>query len=61
MLAMRGGMALGSLATGAAISALGVRGALLGDGALAVIALTVLGYRWRHAALPPSASGGEGG
>ena len=62
MLAMRGGMALGSLADRRGDrrrSACATR--CSANGVLAVIALIVLGYRWRHAALPPSASGGEGG
>ena len=48
MLAMRGGAALGSLATGAGIRALGVRGALVVDG---VIAITLQLAIWRANAL----------
>jgi len=42
MLAMRGGAAVGSLATGGLVHALGIRGALALDGALAIAAQVVL-------------------
>ena len=46
MLAMRGGMALGSLATGLSIVLLGVRTGLLIDGALAVVVHLALARTW---------------
>lgn len=52
MLAMRGGMALGSLVTGAAVHLLGVREALLLNGMLAVLLHLVVGRAWRNASLP---------
>lgn len=52
MLAMRGGIALGSLTTGLAVSALGVREALFINGALAVFAQAVIGRTWRRAPAP---------
>jgi MFS family permease len=50
MLAMRGGMALGSLWTGASVHLLGVRGALLLNGVLAVAAQLLIARQWRCAA-----------
>jgi MFS family permease len=55
MLAMRGGLALGSLATGLAVSTLGVRNALLIDGAVAVGLQALLARAWRRSALPGAA------
>lgn len=52
MLAIRGGMALGSLATGVATATLGVRTALGIDGGLAVVVVGVLGWQWTRSARP---------
>ena len=52
MLAMRGGISLGALLTGAAVSLLGVRHALLIDGGLAVVTQAALLRTWSRAALP---------
>lgn len=52
MLALRGGVSIGSLATGLAVSLFGVREALLIDGALAVAAQLAVGRDWRRAPLP---------
>jgi len=52
MLAMRGGMGLGSLVTGAAVHQLGVREALLLNGILAVLLHLAVGRAWRNASLP---------
>jgi MFS family permease len=46
MLAMRGGLAVGSLLTGLAVDLLGVRQALLVNGLLAVVAQVVIGRQW---------------
>ena len=46
MLAMRGGISLGSLLTGAAVSWLGVHQALLIDGMLAVAVQLLIGWAW---------------
>ena len=46
MLAVRGGTSLGGLLTGATIGWLGVRHALLLNGALAVVAQLVIGRGW---------------
>jgi hypothetical protein len=46
MLALRGGLSVGSLATGLTVSLLGVREALLIDGLLAVLVQLLLGYVW---------------
>jgi MFS family permease len=54
MLALRGGVSIGSLATGLAVTLFGVREALLIDGALAVAAQLAVGRAWRCAALPPA-------
>ncbi len=55
MLAMRGSVALGSLATGLSVSWLGVREALLVNGVLAILVQGLIGRRWRGlpAARPP--------
>ena len=50
MLAMRGGLALGSLLTGALVNQWGVRHALLVDGLLAVGAQVVISWTWLRAA-----------
>ncbi len=54
MLAMRGSIALGSLATGLSVSLLGVREALFINGALAILVQAVIGRRWRDAQVPGS-------
>ena len=54
MLAIRGGMALGSLATGITVSVLGVRTALVIDGCLAVVVQLVLSRVWLGCRLPPA-------
>jgi len=46
MLAMRGGLSIGSLSTGVSVSLLGVSHALLINGALAVVAQVVVGRKW---------------
>lgn len=46
MLAMRGGLSLGSLLTGLSVSAFGVRQALLLNGLLAVLAQGAIARRW---------------
>ncbi len=46
MLAVRGGTSLGGLLTGASISLLGVRHALLLNGALAIGAQLLIGRKW---------------
>jgi MFS family permease len=56
MLAMRGGVSLGSLLTGVSVGLLGVRHALLINGALAVLAHAAIGRTWFQAPLPRAAS-----
>ncbi len=56
MLALRGGLSVGSLLTGVSISLLGVRHALLLNGALAVAAQLALGREWVRAPAPKSAA-----
>jgi len=51
MVAMRGGAAIGSLATGLTIEVFGVREALLANAALAMIVHLVLGRAWRRTQL----------
>lgn len=51
MLSMRGGMALGSLLTGVTVHLLGVREALLLNGAIAVLAHLAIGRVWASAPL----------
>jgi len=55
ILAMRGGICLGALLTGATVGVLGVRQALLLNGILAVLVLAVLSraWRWTPPASPP--------
>ena len=48
MLAMRGGLALGSLLTGFSVSLLGIRAALLINGLLAIVVQVLIGRSWRH-------------
>ncbi len=50
MLAMRGGISLGALLTGAAVSVLGVRHALLLDGVAAMVVQAALARAWFRAA-----------
>jgi MFS family permease len=52
LLAMRGGISLGALLTGAGVSLLGVRGAILLDGLLAVVVQAALAHMWSRAPLP---------
>jgi predicted MFS family arabinose efflux permease len=52
MLAMRGGLALGGLFTGAVVSLLGVREALLINGVLAVLVHTAIRQQWLRLPLP---------
>ena len=52
MLAMRGGLSIGSLLTGVSVSALGVNHALLLNGTLALAAQLWIGRRWHAAAYP---------
>ncbi len=52
MLAMRGGLSIGSLLTGISVSLFGVSHALLINGALAVLAQTLVGREWLRAPLP---------
>jgi len=51
MLAMRGGMALGSLVTGASVHLLGVRDALLLNGVIALLAHLAIGRVWLNVSL----------
>ena len=53
MLAMRGGLSLGSLLTGFSVHLMGVRSALALNGVLAVVSLSALGLIWRRAGQPP--------
>jgi MFS family permease len=48
MLAMRGGLSIGSLLTGLSVSVLGAREALMLNGVLAVLVQIVLGEHWRR-------------
>ena len=52
MLAIRGGMSIGALLTGATVTALGVRNALLINGLLAVVLQVALSRRWLRTPLP---------
>jgi MFS family permease len=52
MLAMRGGIAIGSLATGLAVDWLGVRDALLIDGAAAIVLQLLVGIAWSRTPAP---------
>ena len=53
MLAMRGGISIGSLITGISVNLLGVRYALLINGLLALATHIMIGRRWTPKALPP--------
>ena len=57
MLAMRGGLAIGSLLTGASVNFFGVAHALLINGAVAVVAQILVGRYWQRAKLPIAAAG----
>ena len=46
MLAMRGGLSLGSLLTGVSVSLIGIREALLINGSLALLACFIVGRQW---------------
>ena len=46
MLAMRGGISIGSLITGVSVSLLDVHQAILIDGILAVLVQVLIGWRW---------------
>lgn len=63
MLAMRGGLSIGSLLTGLSVHALGVRYALALNGGLALLAHVAIGRRWLRAAgsvdLTPTADQGN--
>lgn len=52
MLAMRGGMSIGSLVTGVVIGLIGIRYALLLNGLLALAIHIMIGQRWTRSALP---------
>jgi predicted MFS family arabinose efflux permease len=52
MLAVRGGISIGSLITGISINLLGVRYALLINGLLALATHIMIGRRWIRTALP---------
>ena len=54
MLAMRGGISLGALLTGATVSLLGVQHALLLNGVVAVVVQAALARTWSRAPLPGS-------
>ena len=54
MLAMRGGGAIGSLATGISVNLLGIRAALLINGALAVLVQVLIGRHWARTQRPES-------
>ena len=56
MLAMRGGLALGSLLTGLSVDLLGASRALLLNGVLAVVAQLWIGRQWLRAAVQPNPS-----
>jgi predicted MFS family arabinose efflux permease len=56
MLAMRGGLSIGSLLTGLTASALGVREALLINGVLALAGQIVVGRAWIRAGVPTAAA-----
>ena len=52
MLAMRGGMSLGGLLTGVTVSVLGARNALLANGVLAVMAVSIIARPWLRSTPP---------
>jgi predicted MFS family arabinose efflux permease len=57
MLAVRGGISLGALLTGATVSLLGVQHALLIDGLAAVVAQAALARMWFRSAVPDPGRG----
>jgi predicted MFS family arabinose efflux permease len=57
MLAIRGGMALGALLTGVAVSLLGIRYALLLDGVVAMVVQAGVARAWFRAPMPTSSPG----
>jgi hypothetical protein len=59
MLASRGGVSVGSLATGAMVHWLGAGHALLINGLLAVAAQLAIGRLWLRAPAPVPAQGGK--
>ena len=56
MLAMRGGVSVGSLLTGLTVSLLGVREALLINGVLALAGQIVVGRAWIRARVPKASA-----
>jgi len=52
MLAMRGGLSIGSLLTGLSVSLIGAEKALLINGVLALIIQLIIGREWMRSALP---------
>lgn len=54
MLAMRGGISLGALVTGATVGLLGVQHALLLNGVLAMVSQAATGWMWVRAPVPDS-------
>ncbi|HUK00531.1 MAG TPA: hypothetical protein VLV85_19920 [Stellaceae bacterium] len=56
MLALRGGVSIGSLVTGTSVSLLGVRYALAVNGVLAIAAQLAVGREWLRSPLRISAS-----
>ncbi|MGD0564091.1 MAG: MFS transporter [Roseiarcus sp.] len=59
MLATRGGIPLGALSTGLSIELLGVRPALLANGALAVVVHLAIGRAWIRSPVPKPAAASE--
>jgi len=57
MLAMRGGLAIGSLVTGALVAHFGIRETLLVNGALALVVQLALGLAWSRAPAPTPGAG----
>jgi MFS family permease len=60
MLALRGGVSVGSLVTGASVSLLGARQALLINGLIAVVAQFAVGREWFRSSLPAPGTGAAG-
>lgn len=60
MLAMRGGVSIGSLLTGISVSLIGVREALLFNGLLAMLAQIVVGRLWLASSSPDQAGRSTG-
>jgi MFS family permease len=57
MLAMRGGLSLGGLFTGMTVGALGVREALLLNGAIAIVTQLAIAWFWRRTGSPQRLAG----